>query len=111
MPTKASADCCDPLSAQVIDFQARRTKAKTRAEAPLLTIPSNEYIPLVHLAHRAENIWRDRAGVLRQDEFALLDIRARDGKQIALGEENYLCSTLIATLLLFAWVTWLQEKT
>jgi hypothetical protein len=40
------------------------------------------------LANQAENVWRDKAVALHQEELALLDVHARDGAQIPFGSEH-----------------------
>lgn len=88
MPARDDKGCSDGRSCEALDLQSYRSKAMSRTDAALPEIPSSSYIQLIHLAHRAEKIWRDETPALRREEFELLDIRARDGTQIPPGSEH-----------------------
>lgn len=88
MSTDETKDRSDVQSGEVVDFQSHRTDAITQTQAAFFGIPTTLYVRLIHLAQRAEKMWRDETAAVRQEELGLLDIRDRSGAQVSSVSEN-----------------------
>lgn len=69
-------------SGKIFDFRSYRARKGSLSGAEVPEIASGSYIPLIHLAQRAEVIWGGEKVDVRRHELELLDIRDRTGRPI-----------------------------